>query len=355
MPETIQKRIQSFVELGNQIQNILNKRTDALSPVCRTLQLDIKNAENKNIWFTRDNILYALQGIAHMLEKKTLEQWLSAYPLQNNQPESPKTVSVVMAGNLPFVGFHDFMCVLLSGNVFLGKLSSQDTILPVKLAELLIEIEPAWKSHIRFTEERISGFDAVIATGSNNSARYFEYYFGKYPHIIRKNRSSVAILSGNESDSELRLLADDIFLYFGKGCRNVSKILVPRNYNFPNLLQNFEHWEFINQHNKYCNNYEYHKAIYLVNQDKHLDNGFLLLKEDTGLSSPLSVLYYQYYDSWDGVERFIAHNKESIQCIVSNMYSNKTEFSIVPFGKTQTPEPTDYADGVDVMNFLINL
>jgi hypothetical protein len=356
MTESIQKRIKSFTSLGERIVNILNNiENHQSSPAETELIKAVTEAENNNPWFTRENIISALTGIAGMLENDKIENWLSDYQLRRTDIDKAREIAVIMAGNIPLVGFHDFMSVLLSGHKFLGKLSSQDRILPVKLAELLKETEPGWEPYISFTEERITGFDAVIATGSNNSARYFQYYFGKYPHIIRKNRNSLAIIQGNETPEELRLLSDDIFMYFGMGCRSVSKIMIPANYDLEKLISPFEKWNHFKNHNKYCNNYEYHKAIYLVNKEQHLDNGFLLLKEDKGLASPLAVLYYDRYETLDDVKKYIESNKEQIQCVAFNGDPLIADVSTVRLGETQTPGPEVYADRMDTLKFLLSL
>jgi len=257
-----------------------------------------------------------------------------------------------MAGNIPLAGFHDFMCVLISGNIFVGKLSSQDKYLLPAIAEELNGIAPSVKESVFFTEERLPPFDAVIATGSNNSSRYFEYYFGKYPHIIRKNRNSVAILNGMESKEELGLLADDIFLYFGLGCRNVTKIFIPEGYDFTMLTKALRKYkDRLSMQSKYMNNYDYNKSIFLINQILHNDLEFCILKEDNSIASPISVLYYEYYRDISDVINYISVNREKIQCLVAGKtYTNYT----VLFGKSQQPELWDYADGVDTMEFLIS-
>jgi hypothetical protein len=314
----------------------------------------IQQAEMKNPWFTRDNIFWSLEGIATMLEEEKLDEWLMKYDLKDTLFR-PKTIAVIMAGNLPLVGFHDLMCVILSGNKFLGKLSGKDSLLPVKITDWLIRLEPKLDPFIEFTEEKISAFDAVIATGSDNSARYFDYYFGKYPHIIRKNRSSIAVLTGNEPPEQLVELSKDIFLYFGMGCRSVSKIFIPSGYDLTNLFKVFERWKDVCNHYKYFNNYEYYKAIFLVNRDNHLDNGFILLQHHKGISSPLAVLYYDYYKKLSDVQDFVMENHDSIQCVATGtIYLDKFDAPTVLFGETQKPGPEVYADGVDTMKFLMD-
>jgi hypothetical protein len=248
------------------------------------------------------------------------------------------------------VGFHDFLCILISGNRFLGKLSSKDNLLLDFFSHVLCYIEPGFKDRIHFEEERMKGFDAVIATGSNNSARYFEYYFRGCPSIIRKNRNGVAVLTGDETPGELQALGKDIFTYFGLGCRNVAKLFVPTGYDFRVLLDALQDYEPLYQHNKYANNHDYQRAIFLLNQVPHLDNGFLLLKEDPAIPSPIGVLHYESYPSISSVNQTLEEKKESIQCVVSN--SPAVAGAVAP-GQSQKPEAWEYADGVDTMAFLI--
>lgn len=345
---------EAFIHTGNELERVLNcSSPQELSRAGKALYEEIQQSPNTNPWFTTRNVNMALEGIRSMLKPAVLEQWLDHYSIIT--PEIPKTVAVIMAGNIPFVGFHDFMCVLLSGHRFLGKLSSQDKELPVKFADLLLEAEPELKDMITFTDGVLKSFDAVIATGSDNSSRYFDYYFGKYPHIIRKNRSSLAILSGKESQQELHGLADDIFMYFGMGCRNVSKVLVPAGYDLTVLLDAFSNWSFLHNHHKFFNNYEYQKAVLLVNSIPHLDTGFSLLKKDERLSSPLSVLFYDEYKETQELKEYLEVNRASLQCaVIPAGIDVDIPFRVSP-GNTQRPAPWDYADGVDTMEFLMHL
>lgn len=329
----LQQRINGFVKLGNFLSTEVFKNEEL-----------INSASAHNGWFTKENIIFALKGWSEILTEEKLNKWLSPYNFPEKQP---KTVAIVMAGNIPLVGFHDFLSVLITGNKVLAKLSSNDTVLLPFLAKKLIEIEPGFAGLIEFTEERLSNFDAVIATGSNNTARYFEYYFGKYPSIIRKNRNSVAILTGNETPEQLDALAEDIFRYFGLGCRNVSKLFLPKDYNFDPFFNAMYGWKEIINNNKYINNYDYNKAVYLMSNIELLDNEFLLLKEDNGFSSPISVVFYQYYESEDELRKYLSENKEHIQAIVSE--------KDIPFGAAQKPQLWDYADGVDTISFLLEL
>jgi hypothetical protein len=243
------------------------------------------------------------------------------------------------------VGFHDFLTVLISGSRLIAKTSSKDPGLIAFIADLLKEINPGFTNKILITDGLMKGFDSVIATGSNNSSRYFEYYFGRYPHIIRKNRNSVAVIEGSETDTELKNLGTDVFSYFGLGCRNVSKIFIPEGYNLSGLIENWQEFEYLINHNKYSNNYDFNKAVYLVNKESFMDTGYLLLKESGEIPSPVAVLYYEYYKSLSGVFSKIEAMSEKIQCVVSR--------DITPFGTAQSPHLWDYADGIDTIEFLL--
>ena len=339
-----QERISAFVELGRVLATI------AQNPSESAWASAFRQAENQNKWFTQENIAIALRGIAFMLQPEKLEKWLSAYGVLPEQGD--KRVGLIMAGNIPLVGFHDLLCVLISGNSAVVKLSSQDEVLPKKLVETIGVISPELASRIELSDRKLEGFTHVIATGSDNSARYFEYYFGKYPNIIRKNRNSIAIINGDESLDELRALGKDIFRYFGLGCRNVSKVYLSDKMDPKTFLATLEDWKPIGNHNKYFNNYEYHKAIFLVEKMAHLDNGFLLLREEASLGCPVGVLHYQTFGTIDQMEAEVKIHEEKIQCIVA---SDKLGFkNSVPFGKAQSPELWDYADGVDTMEFLLS-
>jgi len=311
----------------------------------------IEKAPLKNPFFTINEVTRAVQSIAHALNEKDIDEWFGNYKEDLEKPDSRKKVGVIMAGNIPFVGWHDMVSVIVSGNDFIGKPSSDDADLTPFLADLMIEFEPSLKDRIQFTE-RLNGIDAVIATGSNNSARYFDYYFGKYPHIIRKNRNAVAIINGFETADDLKELGNDIFRYFSLGCRNVSKLYVPKDYDFNLFFESIEGFNPIINHHKYANNYDYNRTILLMKQVPFLDNGFLILKEDTSLHSPISVLNYERYENMDSLKEIIQQEKESIQCIASlNAYFPES----LNFGTTQQPKLWDYADGVDTLKFLLEL
>jgi hypothetical protein len=326
----------------------------------------IENEHHYNAWFTPQSTLEAVKAIGGMLNEADVTTWLGHQTSEfggrrseekqsdNRFPASDiKKVGLILAGNIPLVGFHDVLCVLASGHHALVKASSNDARLIKYILNLFVEIAPEYAGTYSFVD-RLANFDAVIATGSNNTSRYFEYYFGKVPNIIRKNRNSIALLTGNESREDLFNLGHDIFDYFGLGCRNVSKLLVPKGYDFVPFFESIEPYQPIIHHHKYNNNYDYNKSIYLVNGDKHLDNGFLLVKEDERLASPLAVLYFEYYDDLDNAQIRLAELSDNIQCIVSGIPLHLSN-QIVGFGESQKPRLWDYADGVDTMAFLTSL
>ena len=305
----------------------------------------IENQKHHNGWFIESEVYFSVQSWADALTSENLEQWITPYQISE---KPPKTVGLILAGNIPLVGFHDFLSVLISGHKALVKTSSNDKQLLVFLANYLIKIEPTLKNRIEFTDGRLNDFDAVIATGSNNTARYFEYYFKNKPSIIRRNRNSVAVLIGNETHEDLINLGKDIFTYFGLGCRNVSKLFVPKNYDFEKFFKAmYEYREIINNQ-KYINNYDYNKAVFLMSNYLILDNGFLVLKEDASYSSPIASVFYEYYSDIQEIKNRLYQDNELIQCIVSN---NLTPNS-VNFGQTQLPKLSDYADNVDTIAFL---
>lgn len=336
----LQSRIQAFIQLGHRISSIDQEERNSL----------FRRVENQNSWFTPSSVTTALQGIQLLLEQDKLRKWLSNYQIE--KLSHPKEVGILMAGNIPAVGFHDLLCVLISGNIASIKLSSTDSILIPWLLEKLLEIEPGFSSLIRI-EEMLKSKDAYIATGSDNSSRYFNFYFGKYPNIIRSNRTSVAILTGDETDQELENLGLDIFQFFGLGCRNVSKVFVKSTDSLIRLLDVLEKKDWVSSHHKYLNNYDYNKSIYLVNGETHLDNGFLLLKESQELVSPIAVLFYEKYQDENDLNRLLDEIKDKVQCVVGSTRNLNNE--LIPFGQAQQPFPWDYADHVDTLGFLISL
>ncbi|MFT5916337.1 MAG: hypothetical protein ACJAWV_002528 [Flammeovirgaceae bacterium] len=334
----LQQRIAAFNQLHQKLKNLDEATLDHWKRL----------AESGNSWFKPADTQLAIDGLISYLEPSSFAKWLSNYDISDSL--EPKKIGIIMAGNIPLVGVHDFACVLASGHILHAKPSSQDAALIKKVAELLIEIEPEFSKQIQFVE-RMNDVDVLIATGSDNSARYFEYYFRDKPKIIRKNRTSIAVLDGTESKDDLKRIENDIFAYYGLGCRNVSKVFVPKNYDFIPLLFSLEEkGNKVAENHKYNNNYDYNKSIYLVNRVKHLDNGSLLLTESEQLVSPISVLYFEEYESEEGLKTRLSELKDKIQCIVSNGGNFPNSLS---FGQAQFPQMTDYADGVDTMQFLL--
>lgn len=349
---SLDQRITAFHKLGEFLSDYLkNQATNGLDNYAVKLDGVVKTAKNHNGWFTEDNVKHALQSWANSLTSENLANWTDAYtPAISNAND--KRVGVVMAGNIPLVGFHDFLSVLISGYQFLGKTSSSDAKLLPLLANVLIQIEPEFANRIEFTKDKFIDFDAIIAIGSNNTARYFEHYFGKYPNIIRKNRHSVAVLTGEETPEQLTALGEDIFRYYGLGCRSVSKLYVPKGYDFDLFFGAIYEYKAIIDHDKYANNYDYNKAVYMMNDIPMLENGFLVLKEDEKEASPVSFLFYEYYSDMDGLGKRLTEKEEELQCVVAT--KPIVDFTVEP-GKTQSPSLSDYADRVDTMAFLAEL
>ncbi|HEV7782466.1 MAG TPA: acyl-CoA reductase [Chitinophagaceae bacterium] len=306
-----------------------------------------EKAGRENGWFIPEFVELAAGNIARFfLQKDALGKWISSYAVQSVPARSgPKTIGIVMAGNIPLVGFHDLLCVFISGHHTLIKTSSKDTVLVKHLVEKMIEWAPELNQQIVFSE-RLNGCDGYIATGSNNSSRYFDHYFGKYPSIIRRNRTSVAILTGDETNEELEKLADDVYLYFGLGCRNVTKIYVPDEYDFLPLLNAFRKYNWLADHHKYKNNYDYNLALHLLNKKYYMTNDSILLIGDPAIFSPISQLNYQFYSSGDDLSAKLPPAQD-LQCIAGKGF--------ISFGTTQTPSLSDYADGVDTLGFLCGL
>lgn len=344
--------IKAFVKLGDFLGNYCdfnNGHSNFSEDQKRWFQkLDevVNRASSHNGWFTKENIAFSFDQWSKQLTAENLNQWLEKYDLTNDRVLN---VAIIMAGNIPLVGFHDFLAVLVTGNKALVKLSSNDQLLLPFLSEYLKSVETSIMDRIAFKDEILKDFDAVIATGSNNTARYFEYYFGKKPNIIRRNRNSVAIIKGNETSEELSKLGDDIFRYYGLGCRSVSKIMVPENYDFDHLYKAVYDFKDIINENKYANNYDYNKAVYLMSEFKFLDNGFLLLKEDKSYSSPIASVFYEYYKDEESLKEKLLEDADYIQCIVSNSVGENH----IGFGDSQKPSLWDYADGVDTVEFLL--
>jgi hypothetical protein len=332
-------RLAALGALGDQLNHLSASELEELT----------HRAQAENPWFTPDNVQLALAGVAHLLAPVPLAQWAARYHFRAGPP---KTVGLVMAGNLPLVGAHDLICGFLSGHHLQLKLSRQDTYLMRQLIGWLGELAPGWLAQVQVVE-RLERPEAVIATGSDNSSRYFEYYFAKYPHIIRKNRTSVGVLHGHETPDQLRALGQDVLQYFGLGCRSVSKLLVPQGYDLGQFYDAIaDRAQAVGSHYKYHNNHDYNLSIYLVNGTPHLDNGTLILKEDPALVSPISVLYYEYYAGEADLAQKLAAHAEKIQCIVAD----PARFPLwTSFGEAQRPGIGDYADGVDTLQFLLSL
>lgn len=312
----------------------------------------IAEAGQYNPWFTPKQVLTSIRNICEfLLDQEGLDAWVKHYHLPIH-PANPLKIGLIMAGNIPLVGFHDFLCVWMSGHHAVIKLSEKDNRLLPFILDELAEINPVFKSDWEIVE-RLEGFDAVIATGSNNSSRYFEAYFGTYPHIIRKNRNGVAVLNGQETPAQLTLLAEDMLTYFGLGCRNVSKILVPDGYDFKPLLNVFESYPELQEHNRYRNNVDYQYALVIMNLEPHHTQGNILFRPSTSLLSPMATVFYEEYRDQQALKSILDRDLEEIQCVISDLPIPGV--STIPFGRSQHPGLTDYADGVDVMEFLIQL
>jgi hypothetical protein len=336
----LEKRINLLADLGDYCIS-----TD---PAWITAQ---RSAHAANGWFTPEFIGLAVRGIAtQFLQKEKLVAWAGKYQLPD-QPETPRKIGLTMAGNIPLVGFHDFLSIFISGHHQLIKPSGRDDILIRQLLQHLVTIEPAAARYFGFAE-RLPGCDAYIATGSNNSARYFEYYFAKYPHIIRRNRTSVALLTGEETMHDLEDLADDVYQYFGLGCRNVTQLYVPENYDFLPLLQAFRKYNYLSQLSKYKHNYDYQLTLLILNKKPYMSNESILLTEDDSPFSPISVLHYTWYHPGDTLPITLSGDHPDIQTIVG---SGNFAGSFTPFGHAQQPRLEDYADGVDTLTFLRDL
>lgn len=332
----LNERISLFSSLGNIIAEKDNL----------TINTSFDRIKYSNPWFSQENILLSLSSVSKMLAKEALIDWTSKYDFKSTS--NKKKVFIIMAGNLPLVGFHDFLSVLISGNVAVVKLSSKDNILPRILIELMISIDPRISEFINVVDNIIDlNVDAVIATGSDNSSKYFDYYFKGFKSIIRKNRRSVAILDDSETESQLESLADDVFSYYGLGCRSVSKIYIPVDYDLNKLFKSFFKYNPIINHIKYANNYDYNKTIYLMNKENLLDNGFVIFKEDQSIQSPVATIFYEYYNSRKDLNNYINLHRNLFQCVVSN--------TDIPFGQSQFPKLTDYADQKDTIEFLLSI
>ncbi|WP_288956088.1 acyl-CoA reductase [uncultured Polaribacter sp.] len=351
---SIQNRIEAFSKLGDFLSQFSTKGIEKKENIPFNelffdgLKHQIKLAQENNSWFTKDNILNSLESWSKSLNYNNLNNFTNRVNLNKI---NRKTVAIVMAGNIPLVGFHDFLSVLISGHSVLVKQSSSDKHLLPFLAKYLEYTEESFKEKITFTEDKLSNFDAVIATGSNNTARYFEYYFKGKPNIIRKNRNSVAVITGKETIEDFEKLSDDIFQYFGLGCRSVSKLYVPKDYDFELFFNGMYNKKEIIKNAKYANNYDYNKAVYLMSEFDLLENGFLMIKEDESYSSPIATIFYEYFDNEIDLKIKLHEDREKIQCVVAKGFLENE----IAFGQTQHPKLTDYADGVNTLEFLSKL
>lgn len=340
---TLKQRINAFVQVGLFINRHYHKQQkDTEIELHQGLEKLIETVHIYNNWFVPNFVNDAIINIGVFLNEEELIKF--SHPLKET---SQKTIAIICAGNIPLVCFHDILCVLLSGNKALIKLSSDDAVLLPFFLKLLCHYEASFENQILFADGKLGKFDAIIATGSDNTASHLHYYFGKYPNIIRKSRTSIAILNGQESTKDLNNLGKDVFQYFGLGCRNVSKLLVPQNYSFNAFFESIVDFGYVVDNKKYGNNYDYHRAIYLLESMTFLDNNFIMVKESADVHSPVGVLYYQYYSSQQEVENYISQNKDHIQCIIGKNH--------VPFGYSQQPVISDFADNVNTIEFLVNL
>lgn len=333
----LENRISLLVQLG---EKLLDQNND-------TWQAQKARAERQNRWFIKTFIDFSIESIVgNFLNQEKLKQWLALYDLENY--DKTKTIGLILAGNIPLVGMHDIICCFILELPTKIKMSSKDELMTKYVVSELKKLDPNWNCEI---VERLKGFDKVIATGSNNTNRYFEYYFKNVPALLRNNRNSLAILNGKESEAELKALADDIFMFFGQGCRNVSKIFLPKGYDVTSLFQYFSEYEFLHHEKLYMDNYDYTRTLLLMNQTAHYANEFIMLKESDSLQSRLATLHFSFYENEEKVLNFIIENQKDLQCIVGQENEN---WSSYPFGKAQKPELWDYADNVDTLSFLLN-
>jgi hypothetical protein len=343
------ERLIAFSELGTLFKENVDKKENKKFPEWDTvLEKTLIESHSYNSWFTIDNLKLSLKNWSNSLQENIISDWLSKY---NIEDKSSKKIAIIMAGNIPAVGFHDLLCSLLLNFDCIVKLSSEDKLLIPFIVKFLESRNEKLKNKVTFESEKLKDFDGVIATGNNNSHRYFDYYFSKYPNLLRKTRHSIAVLDGKESDNDLSELSNDIFNYFGLGCRSVSKVFIPYGYDL-DLLFNafFRHKEVVN-HNKYVNNFDYNKAVYLMSKEKFIENGFIILKEESKLGSPIGCLFYEFYNDKKEITKLINNNSDSIQCVVSNINFNTN----IKFGQTQCPNINDYADNNDTIKFLLKI
>lgn len=345
-------RISAFAQLGRALELFASKSVwpghscGSTEEEFNAFDAALVHAHVRNGWFTEEQVRFAAKGLSMILEAQALETWLAHYPALNGS-HAPKTVGIIMAGNIPFVGFHDLLCVLLCGHHAKVKVASDDAGLTPALIQLLACFSPGMAAQVEVPNGKLGDVDAIIATGSDNTARYFEHYFGHLPRIVRKNRTSVAVLDGSESEAELAALGEDVFRYFGLGCRNVGKVFIPQDFDRDRLFGALFPWKEIINHNKYANNYDYNKAVWLLDRAPIVENGFLIVKEEKALNSPVAALYYERYADASTLEARLKEEEGRLQCIVGHGH--------IPFGEAQYPGPGEYADNVDTLEFLLGL
>ena len=336
----LKNRIKALENLGNYFSDISDKDSQ-YDPLFDA----IERANLQNGWFQREACMEAIQSWGEALQPKNISQWVNKY--QINENNSPKTIAVIMAGNIPLVGLHDLISIWISGNRALIKCATKDSV----LIPFIVEINPLFQSLTSFSDRKLEGFDAVIASGSNNAARYFDYYFSKYPHIIRKNRNGVAVLDGSETLEDMKNLGRDILQYYGLGCRNVSKLYLCKGFDLDLIFKGLYPYGNIIEMNKYANNYDYNKAVYLISEFDFKENGFFILRENQAITSPIGTVNYEFYEGLELLKKHLLDQQENIQCVVSNADIE----GAIPFGQAQNPNLWDYADGVDTLEFLNRL
>ena len=336
----LKDRVKALINLGHFFRNVSEK-----NPHYKGLFKAIHQSQIENGWFQKKSCLEAIQSWGKALQTHEIEKWISSYEIKNDQ--SPKTIALITAGNIPLVSLHDLISIWISGNNAIIKCSTKDR----NLIPFLVGIDPFFQASTAFTDKKLENFDAVIATGSNNAARYFDHYFSKYPHIIRKNRNGVAVLSGKETNEELEGLGHDILDFFGLGCRNVSKLYLPKGFDLNRIFGGLYPLSDCINHPKYANNYDYNKAVFLMSDFSFLENGFMILREEEAMSAPIACVHYEYYDSLEQLSPQLKADQDLIQCLISHFPLD----GAIPFGTAQQPHLWEYADGIDTLDFLLKL
>lgn len=345
-----------FAALGRifaRTADMLSGSSTTSDPDCERLYEAATRSRQHNPWFTFREISRSLHSLAKMLKTENLQRWAQAYPALWQQ-NHPRQIAVIMAGNIPLVGFHDMLSVWLSGNTLLAKCSSQDNHLPLAVREIIGNQHPWFKENTQFTNDFTTA-DAVIATGSDNTARYFSWHYGQLPHIIRRNRNSAAVLSGQETAAELHALGEDVFSYYGLGCRNVTHLLIPEGYAAETLAEAWQDYQYVADNKAYMNNIRYQRALYKCTSTPYLDHGFFLMQESSALASPVGVVHYSFYADEKVLPQYVQHHENQLQCVVGPQELKIIKTDLVPLGGSQHPNPWDYADRVDTMDFLLKL